>query len=55
MSYLIKPTGYKALLNLSQTEMGIKKSKNFSSKPIFRITVTTRHRAVVRFKRDGNQ
>ena len=27
MSYLIKPAGYKALLNLSQTEMGIKKSK----------------------------
>ncbi len=25
MSYLIKPAGYKALLNLSQTEMGIKK------------------------------
>ena len=24
MSYLIKPAGYKALLNLSQTEMGIK-------------------------------
>ncbi|MBR5297814.1 MAG: aspartate--ammonia ligase [Parabacteroides sp.] len=29
MSYLIKPTGYKALLNLSQTEMGIKKIKDF--------------------------
>lgn len=32
MSYLIKPAGYKALLNLSQTEMGIKKIKDFSSK-----------------------
>ncbi|MDR1980511.1 MAG: aspartate--ammonia ligase [Tannerellaceae bacterium] len=29
MSYLIKPTGYKALLNLSQTELGIKKIKDF--------------------------
>ena len=29
MSYLIKPAGYKALLNLSQTEMGIKKIKDF--------------------------
>ncbi len=29
MSYLIKPKGYKALLNLSQTEMGIKKIKDF--------------------------
>ncbi len=29
MSYLIKPSGYKALLNLSQTEMGIKMIKNF--------------------------
>ena len=29
MSYLIKPTGYKALLNLSQTEMGIKMIKDF--------------------------
>ena len=28
MSYLIKPAGYKALLNLSQTEMGIKKIKD---------------------------
>ena len=33
MSYLIKPAGYKALLNLSQTEMGIKKDQRlFSSK-----------------------
>lgn len=29
MSYLIKPSGYKALLNLAQTEMGIKKIKDF--------------------------
>ena len=29
MSYLIKPVGYKALLNLPQTEMGIKKIKDF--------------------------
>ncbi len=29
MSYLIKPVGYKALLNLSQTEMGIKMIKDF--------------------------
>ena len=29
MSYLIKPTGYKAILNLAQTEMGIKKIKDF--------------------------
>lgn len=29
MSYLIKPTGYKALLNLAQTELGIKKIKDF--------------------------
>lgn len=29
MSYLIKPKGYKALLNLSQTEMGIKQIKDF--------------------------
>ncbi|MDR2389228.1 MAG: aspartate--ammonia ligase [Tannerellaceae bacterium] len=29
MSYLIKPEGYKALLNLSQTELGIKKIKDF--------------------------
>jgi aspartate--ammonia ligase len=29
MSYLIKPGGYKALLDLSQTEMGIKKIKDF--------------------------
>jgi aspartate--ammonia ligase len=29
MSYLIKPPGYKALLNLSQTELGIKKIKDF--------------------------
>ncbi|MDD4515730.1 aspartate--ammonia ligase [Massilibacteroides sp.] len=29
MSYLIKPTGYTALLNLSQTELGIKKIKDF--------------------------
>lgn len=29
MSYLIKPAGYKALLNLSQTEMGIKQIKDF--------------------------
>lgn len=29
MSYLIKPDGYKALLNLPQTELGIKKIKDF--------------------------
>lgn len=29
MSYLIKPLGYKALLNLAQTEMGIKMIKDF--------------------------
>lgn len=29
MSYLIKPAGYNALLNLSQTEMGIKQIKDF--------------------------
>ena len=29
MSYLIKPTGYKSLLNLSQTELGIKAIKDF--------------------------
>ncbi|WP_280747286.1 aspartate--ammonia ligase [Parabacteroides sp. PF5-9] len=29
MSYLIKPSGYKALLNLAQTELGIKKIKDF--------------------------
>lgn len=29
MSYLIKPSGYNALLNLSQTELGIKKIKDF--------------------------
>ncbi|MDR2118087.1 MAG: aspartate--ammonia ligase [Tannerellaceae bacterium] len=29
MSYLIKPPGYSALLNLSQTELGIKKIKDF--------------------------
>lgn len=29
MSYLIKPAGYKALLNLAQTEMGIKMIKDF--------------------------
>ena len=29
MSYLIKPTGYKAILNLAQPEMGIKKIKDF--------------------------
>jgi len=29
MSYLIKPAGYKALLNLAQTELGIKKIKDF--------------------------
>ncbi|MDR2809191.1 MAG: aspartate--ammonia ligase [Tannerellaceae bacterium] len=29
MSYLIKPAGYRALLNLSQTELGIKKIKDF--------------------------
>jgi aspartate--ammonia ligase len=29
MSYLIKPAGYKALLNLVQTELGIKKIKDF--------------------------
>ncbi len=29
MSYLIKPKGYKALLNLAQTELGIKSIKDF--------------------------
>jgi aspartate--ammonia ligase len=29
MSYLIKPAGYKASLNLAQTELGIKKIKDF--------------------------
>lgn len=29
MSYLIKPSGYKALLNLCQTELGIKNIKDF--------------------------
>ena len=29
MSYLIKPEGYKAILNLQQTELGIKKIKDF--------------------------
>jgi aspartate--ammonia ligase, AsnA-type len=29
MSYLIKPAGYKAILNLSQTELGIAKIKDF--------------------------
>ncbi|MDD6209609.1 MAG: aspartate--ammonia ligase [Bacteroidales bacterium] len=29
MSYLIKPQGYKALLNVNQTEMGIKQIKDF--------------------------
>jgi aspartate--ammonia ligase len=29
MSYLIKPEGYKAILNLSQTELAIKKIKDF--------------------------
>ncbi len=29
MSYLLKPKGYKAILNLSETEMGIKQIKDF--------------------------
>ena len=29
MSYLIKPAGYKAILNLPQTELGIKSIKEF--------------------------
>jgi aspartate--ammonia ligase len=29
MSYLIKPAGYRAVLNLAQTELGIKKIKDF--------------------------
>ena len=29
MSYLIKPEGYKAILSLSQTELGIKVIKEF--------------------------
>ena len=55
MSYLIKPAGYKALLNLSQTEMVSKDQRLFPAKPVFRITVAACHSSVVRLKRDGYQ
>ena len=56
MSYLIKPAGYKALLNLSQTEMGIKKIKDFFQQNLSsKITVAACHSSVVRLKRDGYQ
>lgn len=32
MSYLIKPTNYQPLLDMKQTELGIKQIKEFSSK-----------------------
>lgn len=32
MSYLIKPVGYKPLLDMKQTELGIKQIKEFSSR-----------------------
>lgn len=32
MSYLIKPANYKPLLDMKQTELGIKQIKEFSSK-----------------------
>ena len=53
MSYLIKPTGYKALLNLSQTEMGIKKIKDFFQQNLS--SELRLRRVTARFKRDGNQ
>ena len=56
MSYLIKPAGYKALLNLSQTEMGIKKIKDFFQQNLsseLRLRRVTAPLFV--FKRDGYQ
>lgn len=32
MSYLIKPSNYRPLLDMKQTELGIKQIKDFSSK-----------------------
>ena len=32
MSYLIKPKNYRPLLDMKQTELGIKQIKNYSSK-----------------------
>lgn len=32
MSYLIKPVGYKPLLDMKQTELGIKQIKEFSNR-----------------------
>lgn len=36
MSYLIKPAKYKAILNLPQTEMGIKVIKEFFQQNLLR-------------------
>ena len=33
MSYLIKPVGYKPLLDMKQTELGIKQIKEFRATP----------------------
>ena len=38
MSYLIKPAGYKAILNLQQTELGIKKIKDFFQQKVAELT-----------------
>ena len=67
MSYLIKPKNYKPLLDLKQTELGIKQIKEFSVsythlrahetavKLVIRITPQTRDSPSFRIERDGYQ
>ena len=56
MSYLIKPKNYKPLLDLKQTELGIKQIKRvLPVKPVIRIAPQTRNSPAFRIERHGYQ
>lgn len=56
MSYLIKPQNYKPLLDLKQTELGIKQIKDFfSTEPLFRTETEKSDCPPFCSERDGDQ
>ena len=48
MSYLIKPANYKALLDMKQTELGIKQIKEFFQHSLSKIWETNKLKLCIR-------
>ena len=56
MSYLIKPANYKALLDLKQTELGIKQIKEFFQQNLSsELRLTPCHRPAICIEGNGYQ